>query len=174
MLPTISMCASSSVPMSVRIPATSRYGILNRWFRYRIDAASSPSGPPDTNVYKDIFSISNFIEKRNYGFLLIEVCQLAPKKAHSSFFLFSASLFVGGFTVITFNSFFAGLLFFSNRIISYTIKSVHCMEYRRCPITKNPSFYLILIPIQLSKHHIRRTVCRCVALNCSYSKRPNV
>ena len=129
-----------------------------------MDAASSPSGPPDTNVYKDIFSGSNGIEKRNYGFLLIGVCQLAPKKAHSSFFLFSASLFVGGFTVITFSSFFAGLLLFSNRIISYTIKSVHCMEYRRCPITKN---HLILIPIQLSRHHIRLAVCGCVALSCS-------
>lgn len=139
-----------------------------------MDAASSPSGPPDTNVYKDIFSGSNGIEKRNYGFLLIGVCQLAPKKAHSSFFLFSASLFVGGFTVITFNSFFAGLLLFSNRIISYTIKSVHCMEYRRCPITKS------ILLLDTDSHPAFQTPyppCRmrmCGFELFLYSKRPTV
>ena len=39
--------ASSSVPMSVSVPVTSLYGMVYRWERYRMDAASSPSGPPN-------------------------------------------------------------------------------------------------------------------------------
>ena len=46
MAPIISMWANSSVPMSVRQPATLRSVMVYRWFRYRIDAPNSPLGPP--------------------------------------------------------------------------------------------------------------------------------
>ena len=42
----ISIWASSSVPMSVRQPATLRSVMVYRWLRYRREAPSSPLGPP--------------------------------------------------------------------------------------------------------------------------------
>ena len=39
--------SEASLPISVRIPVTSLYGMVYRWDRYRIEAANSPSGPPN-------------------------------------------------------------------------------------------------------------------------------
>ena len=38
--------SGASVPMSVSMPFSSEYGMLKRWLRYRMEAPSSPSGPP--------------------------------------------------------------------------------------------------------------------------------
>jgi hypothetical protein len=46
-VPTISRCASSSVPISLRSALVSDVGMENLWLIYLSEAASSPSGPRD-------------------------------------------------------------------------------------------------------------------------------
>lgn len=37
----------TDIPISVRVPFATSLGMVYLWLRYRRDAASSPSGPPD-------------------------------------------------------------------------------------------------------------------------------